>query len=57
MKALDSIGTNKALWISGEVDEDIELMINLKDDFTSTWINEEDAKRIIDHLRKVFEIE
>jgi len=55
------LGTNKRLIVGGKFDSDGEILISMpihgQDvSCTDTWINEEDAKLLIKHLKTMFEI-
>ncbi len=54
------LGTNKALIIDDAADDDGELPITMeiiqRDGSADTWLNEKDAKKLIAHLKYIFEI-
>ena len=54
-------GTNKKLIVGDKFDSDCELLISMpisEDDIScvDTWINEKQAKEIIEHLKYMFEL-
>ncbi len=54
------LGTNKALIIDDFADDDGELPVTMeiiqREGSADTWLNENDAKKLIAHLKYVFEI-
>ena len=54
-------GTNKRLIVGDSFDSDRELLVSMPiygDDTscTDTWISEQDAKDLIEHLKSMFEL-
>lgn len=54
------VGTNKALMLEGVADSDGELTVTMVIDSqypsADTWLNEDDAKKIIKHLQDAFDL-
>ena len=49
------IGTNDGLWISEKIDSDLHLTV-LWEAHSGTWLTEEDAQKLVDHLCRMFEL-